>query len=218
VTSPSYSHAGDLITSLVLPSRMQPLLPLAGRLPSPSHIVWMLLAFAYSLIWLVWQLRPILQNVICHGRHLMTEPSPLNSELPSNATHPHRRMASQVFSLWRVEWFEVFPPPSGELKHPESWGPPLSPWSCAMFRVVWICLVASGSEGSGVEWSGVDGSLAKSSGAKVFPTHSPELTWPTTLHFPNRPPFFLFPPPMTAAVAINRKTFDGFSSWYMAFY
>lgn len=24
-------------------------------------------AFAYSLIWLVWQLRPILQNVICQG-------------------------------------------------------------------------------------------------------------------------------------------------------
>lgn len=55
--------------------------------------------------------------------------------------------------------------------------PLLGPWLCAMFRVVWICLVASGSKGS--ECS-ADGSLAKSSGAKVFPAHSPALlTWPT---------------------------------------
>lgn len=67
----------------------------------------MLLAFAYSLIWLVWQLRPILQNVICQGRLVWAYdhahvPAASSPSLPTLFA-----LDSQVFSLWLVEWFEV---------------------------------------------------------------------------------------------------------------
>lgn len=53
---------------------------------------------------------------------------------------------------------------------PKPWPRPhLCLWQCAMFRVVWICLVASGSNG---EW--LCGSRAKSSEAKLLSNSS---TW-----------------------------------------
>jgi len=124
--------------------------PYSSPLLSPpslplSQSVCMLLAFAYSLIWLVWQLRPILQNVICQGR-LAWFTSPKSACLP--ATHwkwPHKYLVYDELSGLKCAQ------PHRQRERDKERGrnrdrDPSELCQCAMSRVVWICLVWSGGQ------------------------------------------------------------------------